>query len=72
MHIRKKQKQLERFSHLTKSYKNALDNKEKEDGLKQSKSKSDVYAFTPQGFKYENKRYKYIKYTKHNMVSHLL
>lgn len=32
----------------------------------QPNSRSDVYTFTPQDFKYENKHYKYIKYTKHN------
>lgn len=32
-------------------------------------SKSDIlYTFTPQDFKYDNKHYKYIKYTKYNKV----
>lgn len=31
-----------------------------------SSLKNDVYTFTPQDFKYENKHYKYIKYTKYN------
>lgn len=31
-------------------------------------TKSDMYTFTPQDFKYENKHYKYIKYTKYNKV----
>lgn len=28
----------------------------------------DKYTFTPEDFKYENKHYKYIKYTKYNKV----
>lgn len=32
-----------------------------------SSLKSDVYTFTPQDFKYENKHYKYIKYTKYKV-----
>lgn len=53
-----------------KNYKGTLDKKGKEEDLKQKKS--DVYAFTPQDFKYENKHYKYIKYSKHNKVSIVL
>lgn len=30
--------------------------------------RSDKYTFTPQDFKYDNKHYKYIKYTKYNKV----
>lgn len=42
----------------------------KMNGLKpgQPPTKSDMYTFTPQDFKYENKHYKYIKYTKFNKV----
>lgn len=29
---------------------------------------ADTYTYTPQDFKYENKHYKYIKYTKYNKV----
>lgn len=36
--------------------------------LLQPSLKSDMYTFTPQDFKYENKHYKYIKYTKYNKV----
>lgn len=39
-----------------------MDKKDKEE-------KSDIYALTPEDFKYENKHYKYIKYGKHNKVS---
>lgn len=67
LHVRKKQKQLERINYLVKNYRGTLYKNGKEDGLQQTKS--DVYSFTPQGFKYENKRYKYIKYTKHNKVN---
>lgn len=30
------------------------------------------YSFTPEDFKYDNKHYKYIKYTKYNNVSVIL
>lgn len=30
--------------------------------------KSELYTYTPQDFKYDNKHYKYIKYTKYNKV----
>lgn len=29
---------------------------------------ADAYTYTPQDFKYENKHYKYIKFTKYNKV----
>jgi type II secretory pathway pseudopilin PulG len=32
----------------------------------------DKYTFTPEDFKYENKHYKYIKYTRYNKVSGML
>lgn len=36
------------------------------DKQKASQTIADKYTFTPQDFKYENKHYKYIKYTKHD------
>lgn len=62
MHTRKKQKQLQQFNNYVKNYRGTLDKKDKE-------AKFDMYAFTPEDFKYENKHYKYIKYGKHNKVS---
>lgn len=67
MHTRKKQKQLQRFNNHVKNYRGTMDKKDKEDSLKQAKA--DIYALTPEDFKYENKHYKYIKYGKHNKVS---
>lgn len=72
VHLRKKQRQTERLNSFMNKYKATLD----KTGLGgsainggkplQPPSKSDVYTFTPQDFKYENKHYKYIKYTKYN------
>lgn len=72
VHLRKKQRQQERLNSFMNKYKATLDKAGTVEGSinggkpSQPNSKSDVYTFTPQDFKYENKHYKYIKYTKHN------
>lgn len=72
IHLRKKQRQQERLNSFMNKYKATLDKSGTVEGsingakLAPPNSKSDVYTFTPQDFKYENKHYKYIKYTKHN------
>ncbi|KAG8302593.1 peptide cross-linking via chondroitin 4-sulfate glycosaminoglycan [Homalodisca vitripennis] len=69
LHMRKKQKQAELMSNFMTKYKNtvgtATANSDKPKSDKQQ-SVADKYTFTPQDFKYENKHYKYIKYTKHD------
>uniref|UniRef100_A0A0A9YA40 Testican-3 n=2 Tax=Lygus hesperus TaxID=30085 RepID=A0A0A9YA40_LYGHE len=64
-HLRKKQKQeAERMTNLMNKYKaTALQEAAKS---KDTMTNSiDKYTFTPQDFSYDNKHYKYIKYTKH-------
>uniref|UniRef100_A0A1B6C9E9 Thyroglobulin type-1 domain-containing protein n=1 Tax=Clastoptera arizonana TaxID=38151 RepID=A0A1B6C9E9_9HEMI len=61
IHLRKKQKQAERMNNLMNKYKATVHG-----GVKASQVLADKYTFTPQDFKYENKHYKYIKYTKHD------
>ncbi|XP_063226775.1 proteoglycan Cow isoform X2 [Bacillus rossius redtenbacheri] len=62
LHQRKKQ----RLSNLVSKYKaTAEKEREKERQLK-TRPPQDKYTFTPEDFKYENKHYKYIKYTKYN------
>ncbi|XP_045467093.1 proteoglycan Cow [Harmonia axyridis] len=71
-HLRKKQRQSDRLNSFMSKYKATLDKTGTASGAlggKTSQSKSDVYTFTPQDFKYENKHYKYIKYTKFNKES---
>lgn len=68
MHLRKKQRQSERLNSFMNKYRATLDKNGNGGRLAQSPTKSDVYTFTPQDFKYENKHYKYIKYTKYNKV----
>lgn len=68
MHMRKKQKQSERLNNFLSKYKATLmeeSSKNKVDAL-QTNSIADKYTFTPQDFSYDNKHYKYIKYTKHD------
>ncbi|XP_044756507.1 proteoglycan Cow [Coccinella septempunctata] len=72
-HLKKKQRQSERLNSYMSKYKATLDKSGTGGGAlggKISSSKSDVYTFTPQDFKYENKHYKYIKYTKFNKERH--
>ncbi|XP_022919336.1 proteoglycan Cow [Onthophagus taurus] len=72
VHLRKKQRQQERLNSFMNKYKATLDKSGTNSGSitvgkPAPSSKSDsVYTFTPQDFKYENKHYKYIKYTKFN------
>lgn len=64
-HLRKKQKQeAERMTNLMNKYKATVieESKLKDNNLI---SNVDKYTFTPQDFSYDNKHYKYIKYTKH-------
>jgi len=63
IHMRKKQKQAELMSNFMTKYKNTVGTDKKSD---KPQSVADKYTFTPQDFKYENKHYKYIKYTKHD------
>nr|CAD7577454.1 unnamed protein product [Timema californicum] len=64
MHLRKKQ----RLTNLMNKYKLTADKEKKPQQQQQQKQRSlqDKYTFTPEDFKYENKHYKYIKYTKYN------
>ncbi|KAL3278370.1 hypothetical protein HHI36_013699 [Cryptolaemus montrouzieri] len=69
-HMRKKQRQSDRLNSFINKYKATLDKAGTASGalggkLPLSGTKTDVYTFTPQDFKYENKHYKYIKYTKY-------
>ncbi|XP_065156936.1 proteoglycan Cow isoform X2 [Atheta coriaria] len=72
VHLRKKQRQQERLNSFMNKYKATLDktgsisNSMTAEKPVPSSLKNDVYTFTPQDFKYENKHYKYIKYTKYN------
>lgn len=53
-------------------YKATLDKKGTVSGSlsgEKSMSRPDKYTFTPQDFKYDNKHYKYIKYTKSTKVT---
>ncbi|XP_075217615.1 proteoglycan Cow isoform X2 [Lycorma delicatula] len=63
IHMRKKQKQAERMTNFMNKYKATMMETEK---ANQQQANADKYTFTPQDFKYENKHYKYIKYTKHD------
>lgn len=70
--MRKKQKQAELMSNFMTKYKSTVGTPDKPKADKQQ-SVADKYTFTPQDFKYENKHYKYIKYTKHdNKISKVL
>uniref|UniRef100_T1HCS2 Kazal-like domain-containing protein n=1 Tax=Rhodnius prolixus TaxID=13249 RepID=T1HCS2_RHOPR len=65
VHLRKKQKQeAERMTNLMNKYKATVieESKLKDNNLINN---VDKYTFTPQDFSYDNKHYKYIKYTKH-------
>lgn len=59
------EKQLSSSSMVGKS-KYGFDKLKKKPGSKQNAV--DKYSLTPEDFKYENKHYKYIKYTKNNDV----
>lgn len=68
---KKKPPPSERLNTFISKYKATLDkagNSASMTGRRPSKSKSD-FLYTPQDLKYDNKHYKYIKYTKYNMVS---
>ncbi|XP_018571221.1 proteoglycan Cow [Anoplophora glabripennis] len=76
-HLRKKQRQSERLNAFMNKYKATLDKSGASGSLNDGKPappslKSDVYTFTPQDFKYENKHYKYIKYTKYKDNNNIL
>lgn len=68
--MKKKQKQADMMSNFMTKYKNTVaaagssisNDKQKPD----KQAVADKYTFTPQDFKYENKHYKYIRYTKHD------
>ncbi|KAG5891812.1 hypothetical protein JTB14_027775 [Gonioctena quinquepunctata] len=70
--LRKKQHQSEKLNTFMNKYKATLDKTGTGGSISggkpvRSPSKSDIlYTFTPQDFKYDNKHYKYIKYTKYN------
>lgn len=77
LHMRKKQRQSERLNSLMNKYKLTAEKEKKQQQQQQQqlgKNNSnkpirvpqDKYTFTPEDFKYENKHYKYIKYTKYN------
>ncbi|KAL1139994.1 hypothetical protein AAG570_006971, partial [Ranatra chinensis] len=60
-HLRKKQKQAERMANFMNKYKaTIMEERKTKDNI------ADKYTFTPQDFSYDNKHYKYIKYTKHD------
>ncbi|CAG9863942.1 unnamed protein product [Phyllotreta striolata] len=69
--FRKKQKQTEKLNLFMSKYKATLDKSGSGSSsiggkLNKNPQKSDLYTYTPQDFKYDNKHYKYIKYTKYN------
>ncbi|XP_067011051.1 proteoglycan Cow isoform X2 [Anabrus simplex] len=64
VHLRKKQRQAERLNSLMNKFKATAERERKLN--KSSRQSQDKYTFTPEDFKYENKHYKYIKYTKYN------
>jgi hypothetical protein len=83
LHMRKKQRQSERLNNLMNKYKLTAEKEKKQQQQQQQqviKNNSnkpvrlpqDKYTFTPEDFKYENKHYKYIRYTKYNKVSGVL
>lgn len=71
--LRKKQRQTDRLNNFMNKYKATLD-KSGSGGsisgspLEKPSIKKDLYSFVPQDIKYDNKHYKYIKYTKYNKV----
>lgn len=67
IHMRKKQKQAERMNALMNKYKSTLSETSASEKQKSAQQTlADKYTYTPQDFKYENKHYKYIKFTKHD------
>jgi len=82
LHMRKKQRQSERLNSLMNKYKLTAEKEKKQQQQQQQLVKNnsnklvrlpqDKYTFTPEDFKYENKHYKYIKYTRYNKVSGVL
>ncbi|KAF4520207.1 hypothetical protein B566_EDAN003920, partial [Ephemera danica] len=76
IHSRKRQKQNERMAMASAKLRNTVTKEEQEmkksvpsysqtaNSKKIPHANSDKYTFTPQDFKYDNKHYKYIKYTK--------
>jgi hypothetical protein len=84
LHMRKKQRQSERLNNLMNKYKLTAEKEKKQQQQQQQQQQliknsnkpvrlpQDKYTFTPEDFKYENKHYKYIKYTRYNKVSGML
>ncbi|XP_049947819.1 proteoglycan Cow [Schistocerca serialis cubense] len=71
IHIRKKQRQTERLNNLMNKFKMTAEKEKKQvQQQQQQRLPQDKYTFTPEDFKYENKHYKYIKYTKYNKDSY--
>ncbi|KAH1022310.1 hypothetical protein HUJ04_011731 [Dendroctonus ponderosae] len=69
--LRKKQRQSERLNNFISKYRGTLDKSGTDGSINSSNpekpSKKDVvYLFVPQDIKYDNKHYKYIKYTQFN------
>ncbi|KRT78256.1 HLH domain-containing protein [Oryctes borbonicus] len=79
VHSRKKQRQQERNNNFMNKKKATLFKTEnqnngystKDSKQSQSSSKLDVYTFTPQDLKYDNKHYKYFIYSKPNKDNYL-
>lgn len=70
-YTKKKQSSAERLNTFMNKYKATLDktgNVGSMTGRRSNRAKSDV-VYTPKDLKYDNKHYKYIKYTKYNKVS---
>ncbi|ENN74057.1 hypothetical protein YQE_09348, partial [Dendroctonus ponderosae] len=72
--LRKKQRQSERLNNFISKYRGTLDKSGTDGSINSSNpekpSKKDVvYLFVPQDIKYDNKHYKYIKYTQFNKVT---
>ncbi|ENN83214.1 hypothetical protein YQE_00427, partial [Dendroctonus ponderosae] len=72
--LRKKQRQFERLNNFISKYRGTLDKSGTDGSINSSNpekpSKKDVvYLFVPQDIKYDNKHYKYIKYTQFNKVT---
>nr|XP_018916028.1 PREDICTED: proteoglycan Cow isoform X1 [Bemisia tabaci] len=65
-HSWKKQKRNERLGNLKSKYSKIKDVDNSIKKVTSNQLFADKYSFIPQDFKYENKHYKYIKYTKHD------
>lgn len=66
----RKQRQLDKVKYANGKHKSTTEDIDSEEldarKLNRYLLKSELYTYTPQDFKYDNKHYKYIKYTKHN------